>query len=392
MFRLYHKIQTDSLNDWAAGCYLVKVENTQPFYIYGKYIMKKLIVLVVIAVLAIVVLPVSAQDPVVEVSDQVVKGDVVNIASATNPGPSFIVIHADNDGAPGPVIGWAHFEDQATDLSVEIDTAMATPTLYAMLHVDDGEVGVYEFGEVEGADGPVIFNDAPVTPAFIAYVLDANPQLVEDSFTVAAATIDIPGFIVVHANDEGAPGPVLGFAPIEAGLNLDVVVELEGDITDTLFPMMHFDNGEVGVYEFGDVDGADGPVIVSEDVLTYSVNTFPSLIADSQSIVDGTVTVTGALIDADGWVVIHSRVDGAPGPVLGVAPLTAGFNQDVVVEIEDPTTVEGAAADEIVPMLHYDTGEAGEYEFGTVDGEDLPVFIDDAPVISVIVLFDDMME
>jgi hypothetical protein len=31
-----------------------------------------------------------------------------------------------------------------------------------MLHYDTGEAGVYEFGTVEGVDGPVVFGGGPV--------------------------------------------------------------------------------------------------------------------------------------------------------------------------------------------------------------------------------------
>jgi hypothetical protein len=79
---------------------------------------------------------------------------------------------------------------------------------------------------------------------------------------------DGPGWLVIHADADGAPGPVLGQTPLVAGVNEDIVVTLEGEITETLFPMLPFDTGEMGVYEFGTVDGADGPVTVNDAVVT----------------------------------------------------------------------------------------------------------------------------
>jgi hypothetical protein len=58
--------------------------------------------------------------------------------------------------------------------------------------------------------------------------------------------------------------------------------------------------------------------------------------------------------------------------MVGVAPLAPGLNTNIMVEI-DLDSVEGAATDQVFPMLHYDTGEAGVYEFGTVEGADGPV-------------------
>ena len=45
-----------------------------------------------------------------------------------------------------------------------------------------------------------------------------------------------------------------------------------------------------------------------------------------------------------------------------------GLNQHVRVELNPDD-----AGSQVFPMLHYDTGEAGVYEFGTVDGTDAPV-------------------
>jgi hypothetical protein len=65
--------------------------------------------------------------------------------------------------------------------------------------------------------------------------------------------------------------------------------------------------------------------------------------------------------------------------MVGVAPLAPGLNTNIMVEI-DLDSVEGAATDQVFPMLHYDTGEAGIYEFGTVEGADDPVGFDGGPV------------
>jgi hypothetical protein len=43
-----------------------------------------------------------------------------------------------------------------------MDPAVLTPTVYPTLHSDTGDAGVYEFGDVEGADGPVRFGEAVV--------------------------------------------------------------------------------------------------------------------------------------------------------------------------------------------------------------------------------------
>ncbi|GAB4508798.1 MAG: hypothetical protein OHK0046_02330 [Anaerolineae bacterium] len=351
--------------------------------------MKKLVLL--IAVIALVAIPLFAQDdmmsPTVEVTEQVVLDGTVTVDYVFSPGPGFIVIHTDNNGAPGPVIGQRLLSPGANyGVSVEIDAASATPVLYAMLHEDTGEMGVYEFGAVEGADGPVIVDGAPVTPPFNVAVINANDQfLTDNTFMAASVTVDAPGFLVIHADNNGAPGPVLGQTAIEAGTTADVAVALEGDVTQTLWPMLHVDTGEAGVYEFGTVEGADGPVILNGRVATVQFWTVPHVRVNDQIVTHGegmemmemapTVMAKSVLSEGVGFLVIHADNNGAPGPVLGFAPVSAGLNTGVAVELD----TEGLTP-VLWPMLHVDTGVEGEYEFGTVEGADGPVRVNDQVV------------
>ncbi len=70
----------------------------------------------------------------------------------------WLVIHSDNNGAPGPVVGHVAVpQGLSTDLTVDgLDPTKLTPVLWLMLHVDDHAIGVYEFGTVQGADAPVM--------------------------------------------------------------------------------------------------------------------------------------------------------------------------------------------------------------------------------------------
>ncbi len=86
-----------------------------------------------------------------------------------------------------------------------------------------------------------------------------------------------------------------------------------------------------------------------------------------------TVTLTSAEISgARGWIAVHSEVDGGPGPVLGTAEIQEGSNDDVLVTLATPLTSSAA----VWPMLHVDDHEIGFYEFGAVEGADLPVTVD----------------
>ena len=58
------------------------------------------------------------------------------------------------------------------------------------------------------------------------------------------------------------------------------------------------------------------------------------MVADQELGENGTVTITSVTSDTVGWLVIHAQADGKPGPILGSAPVAAGENSDVVVEID----------------------------------------------------------
>src|SRR3954453_22824102 len=105
--------------------------------------------------------------PSVSVSDQVVLNGKAIIDSVYSAGQGWVVIHIDNNGQPGRVAGFAAVAPGWTyNLEVPFDATMSTPTLYAMLHVDDGTVGKYEFDGQSGLDNPVIVDGKVVTPAF----------------------------------------------------------------------------------------------------------------------------------------------------------------------------------------------------------------------------------
>ena len=321
----------------------------------------------------------------ISASDQVLEGSTVTIDTVIAQADGWLVIHSDNGGSPGPVLGQSQVSAGVNQgVTVEL-SGEPTQVLWPMLHVDTGAVGEYEFDTVEGADGPVRVNDrVAVTPLWTVPHMRVSAQVITPgdgmegmgSTSVVAASVLAaePGWLVIHSESDGGPGPVLGQAQVNPGLNENVIVELSGDITPVLWPMLHVDTGEAGVYEFGTVEGADGPVRVNDQVVTFAIPAAPSI--DFNATLDGTtLTIPSAVIDAPGWLAIHSNADGSPGPVIGSAPLRPGLNTNIVVTLsQDPGEM-------VFPMLHYDTGEAGVYEFGTVEGADGPVRVGEAVVV-----------
>ena len=107
---------------------------------------------------------VSPAVPKVSVSEQNIENGTVTISRVVSNGPGWLVVHADNNGAPGADLGWAPLKAGVNwNVKVSIDPAKAGEYLWAMLHVDVDAVGKYEF---PGPDVPVTLEGKVVMKRF----------------------------------------------------------------------------------------------------------------------------------------------------------------------------------------------------------------------------------
>ena len=215
--------------------------------------------------------------PSVTVSDQDASGGKVTIEKVVADQAGWLVIHITRNGAPGPVIGQAPIAEGSNEnVEVTIDLDQATQQLFAMLHLDGGTEGEYEF---PGDDVPVFVDDVIVNVPFQAAFPTSDAVAASDQASAdGTVTVDLvsatqPGWIVIHADADGGPGAVIGFAAIEVDNNANVGVEIDLDqATATLYAMLHLDLAAAGEYEFpGDdapVFDADGNVVLAPFTLT----------------------------------------------------------------------------------------------------------------------------
>jgi len=324
--------------------------------------------------------PVEPVTPGVEVMDQDISDGSVTVPSVNMAVDGWVVIHTTNaEGKPGPVIGYAPVPaGTSSDVQVSIEADQATPQLFAMLHIDTGVAGTYEF---PGDDVPVKDGEAIVMKPFnlsgLKATVSVGDQEVNDGSVMIDSTFMLqPGWVVIHTtNAEGKPGPVIGYAALPVGSSQEVLVGIEADqITPQLFAMLHVDAGMAGMYEFPgeDVPVKDGEAIVMKP---FNLNGLSPFVRTSdQAIQDDMVTVDATFMTQAGWVVIHTtNAEGKPGPVIGYAALPEGFSSNV------PVTIDTASATpKLFAMLHVDAGTAGTYEF---PGDDVPVTTRDAVVM-----------
>ncbi|MFZ5963625.1 DUF7282 domain-containing protein [Thalassococcus sp. BH17M4-6] len=100
----------------------------------------------------------------------------------------------------------------------------------------------------------------------MAPAVEATDQSVENG-VVSASKVVAPanGWLVVHRTDaDMKPGPVVGYAPLREGENMDVAAILQEDVAsgDMLMLMVHSEEGgmSTGVFEYTLGATEDGPI------------------------------------------------------------------------------------------------------------------------------------
>jgi hypothetical protein len=343
---------------------------------------------------------------IVTVRDQASLFGMVTIEQIVMATDGFIAIHSDMNGQPAHVVGIASVPAGThNNLMVMIDGAMSTPRLYAALHEDTGTIGVFEFEKVPGTDPLVI--DVPPQPFTVGAIVAFDQQPVADTVTIASVIMPAVGFVVIHADNGGQPGPVIGFASVGAGTTAPVIVPIDtAAATPVLFAMLHVDDGQTGVYEFDGASGLDNPLVIDGVIATRPMNVteqptlllanglplnsanVPSVSAAEQELMAMEDAMSGGLmVDAvsagPGFVDVHADMGGHPAFSLGHAPVADGENMGVMVPLMPPPLMQamGMGITPVVwPMLHSDTDGDGEYRYLQIPGVDLPVVYNGAVV------------
>ncbi len=94
----------------------------------------------------------------------------------------------------------------------------------------------------------------------------AENQAVSDgTVTAKKVNAEANGWLVVHRTDEAMkPGPVVGYAPLKKGANMDVTAILQENVKsgDMLMLMVHSEDGgmKTGIFEYTLGAKEDGPI------------------------------------------------------------------------------------------------------------------------------------
>jgi hypothetical protein len=189
------------------------------------------------------------------------------------------------------------------------------------------------------------------------------------------------GWLFIRKDANGTPGGVIGFAPVHQGANTDVRVDIQlisrsgGDnLTRTLWAtfvpdsnaLMAFATPDTTVQEEGSAamvgfssTGANSAAQTSAAATSQALTTGGTssssnaanankIVLRAQDVSTGQVIADSVTVAQDGWLLIHKDANGAPGAVIGFAPVHPGVNTDVRVDIQ-LTGVNGN--DNIAPTL-----------------------------------------
>jgi uncharacterized surface protein with fasciclin (FAS1) repeats len=315
--------------------------------------------LLTLLLLALPLAVLAQETPSVTASDQDSDGASVTVDSVTAAVPGWMVIHADNNGAPGPVLGQTFVEAGTTEgVVVELDPPLeGSVTLWAMLHIDEGVAGTYEF---PGADAPVREGDMIVMQPFAANVAmmteesdegsdeamaaDAMAADIVDtavaagSFNTLVAAVQAAGLVDALKGD----GPFTVFAPTDdafaalpAGTVDALLADPTGDLTQIL--LYHVVPGQVMAADV--TDGLEAATLQG-GLLSFSV-------------ADGYVKVNDANVTATDIVASNGVIHVIDAVLMPPTDEAMDDGDDMAAEDEESMD---EAAPEVMPVTGVGAG------------------------------------
>jgi hypothetical protein len=305
----------------------------------------------------------------ITVADQKLHDDgrlVIDRVVANQPG--WLVIYADDNGQPGQVLGYAEIAQGVNEgVVVEVDPLQSTPHLFAQLHVDDGESGVFES---PGPDRPLQVDTETVSADFTVEILVHVPSVTvadqplgdDETIVIDSVVAAKKGWIVLHADDDGQPGKMLAYLPVDSGETNGLVMNFNWRAaTPVLHAVLHEDDGQEDVFEEPQIDvpvQIDGRPVSDSFLVTLP----PDIFVLDQPVVDGEIVVERAISYGPGWIVLYHDDAGGLGNIIGWGHLEDGINENIRFPI-----VESAVTPLLHLMIHQDLGEIGEFEFPRTD-------------------------
>lgn len=141
-----------------------------------------------------------------------------------------------------------------------------------------GTIVVQEAGAAQPtaeAAAPAAQPTAEAAPATAQNSIDVDDQaLTNNSVNISEVYAAQDGWMVIHLDENNAPGRVIGHTAVKQGESNDVKVQLSENVPagTKVWPMLHIDAGTIGTYEFPGPDvpakDANGQTVMKQITLT----------------------------------------------------------------------------------------------------------------------------
>ena len=224
--------------------------------------------------------------------------------------------------------------------------------------------------------GTAFAQTSPFTPE----IFTVDQDVVDGTVRVVRVTANEAGFVVIHADDNGSPGPGIGYVPVPAGVSANVIVPIDVEAaTDTLYAMLHVDGGEADVYE-GPGD-PDGPVMRGDAVVVH-----PFAITGEKT------TIVGAATSAGDFTNLLAALDEAgltktlkgDGPFTVFAPNDAAFAATTLPAdlMSDPAALADLLNYHVVPGLYTAADLTDGMTLETAQGGQLVIDLSDGAKVN----------
>lgn len=191
------------------------------------------------------------------------------------PGDAWVVVHLDDNGKPGARVGLARVDKgESTDVRVALED-VTTANVIVAVHADRGTKGEFDFDMMNPTMSPdrpyfvdkkelalvVVVREFGVKAKSGTAAIEVSDQDASSgTLTIDRTLAPTAAWIVVHLDDDGAPGSRVGLLQIPAGESTNVTLDLDPlALTDTLFVAVHADRGDSGVFEFDMMDKVNSP-------------------------------------------------------------------------------------------------------------------------------------
>jgi hypothetical protein len=203
---------------------------------------------------------------------------------------------------------------------------------------------------------------APLNAASNAIVVHAQ-DIYDGQVMVSSVTAAQDGWLLIWRDANGAPGGLLGYAVVHQGVNTNVAVDIKttdrkgiDDVTPTLWASLAADPNADIPYAAPDPSIVPGDSVLTVGFAssaaagaapaTASAATVPTtggvsnapqvnkIAIHRQDTVDGQVFADSVTAAQDGWLLIWRDANGAPGELIGYAPVHQGVSTNIAVDIK----------------------------------------------------------